>query len=92
MKTLAGWNASDCGSLRGYLEIGDLVDDEMYYYFLGVVPPLVNTSEMLQVNEPCDHVNGRATYLTFVRKNDAWTFAGECWAHDTVHRPRPVRS
>lgn len=79
VKTYENWE----GNLDDYLQIGDLVDEEMYEYFLNVLPPAYDTSYILQVGEACDHIDGKATYDTLVCTLDGWEYRGECFRGQT---------
>lgn len=84
VKTYAGWGAFQ--SLEDYLQPGDRVDNEMYEHFLNVLPPLTNTSNMLQVSEPYDHIDGRGIYCTFVFEEGCWVYKGNCFRGDTTDK------
>lgn len=75
LKTYKDWNTN---SIYDYLKIGDRVDEEMYEHFLNVMPPIVNTSHILQVSEPYDFVDGKPTYMTFVKEDYFWVYKGNC--------------
>lgn len=79
MKTYKGWHESNAKTIDEYLIIGDEVDEEMIDYFRDILPPKTSNMFMLQVGEPCDHVNGKATYITFVKQNSKWIYRGECF-------------
>jgi hypothetical protein len=74
-KTCEGWK----GNLDSYLQIGDLVDDEMYDYFLEVLPPAYWSSRILQIGEPVSHGEWGATYATLRRTANGWMYAGNCY-------------
>lgn len=82
IKTYENWE----GSLDKYLKVGDKVDEEMYEHFLNVLPPLVNRTNMLQVSEPYDYVDGKNTYTTFTKENGYWTYRGNCHKGETINR------
>lgn len=84
IKTYAAWE----GNLDDYLNSGDKVDDEMYEHFLNILPPLIDTKNMLQVSEPYDHVNGKAVFATFIRKEGYWIYAGNCYKGESIARIR----
>lgn len=75
-----------------YLQVGDVVDKEMYEHFLNILPPHYYFGGMLQVGGVCDHIedNGflKPTYLTFVgdRDSDNWIFKGECFSGEVINR------
>ena len=77
MKTKAGWDESRL-NLDKYLQIGDEVDEEMADYFLGVLPPAYYSSSIIQIGEPCSHVNGRPTYSTIEKIDGKWRYRGHC--------------
>lgn len=83
MKTYKGWNGSG-KNLDKYLSPGDAVDQEMYDYFLEVLPPVCFGSTYVQMGEPCDHggPEGRARFDTIVRKDGEWVFVGLRVARD----------
>ena len=75
-----------------YLQVGDVVDKEMYEHFLNVLPPRYNYSAFLQAGGAIDNieVDGvlKGTYLTFVKDGDSnnWIFKGECFLGETINR------
>lgn len=75
MKTYKDWK----GSLNEYLQIGDLVDEEMVDYFLNVLPPITWNSHCIQMGEPYSHIGGRATYATLKNTEAGWVYAGHCF-------------
>jgi len=74
MKTYENWNCS----LNEYLQIGDIVDEEMADYFIEVLPPATFTNSIIQIGEAYSHVNGRATYSTLKNTSEGWTYCGNC--------------
>lgn len=81
VKTKKGWDSSG-KNLGEYLQIGDMVDDEMMDYFLGVLPPATFRSNLIQIGEPYDHVRGRATFSTIYKPLEVckyWLYAGHCY-------------
>lgn len=74
VKTYANWR----GSLDEYLQIGDLVDEEIADYFIEVLPPATWRADLIQMGEPHSHVGGRATYPTLQRTADGWKYIGNC--------------
>jgi len=81
-KTRAGWRESRL-DLDRYLQVGDLVDEEMYDYFLNVLPPACYGDRLVQIGEPHDHVNGRATFATLKKTADGWVYCGHCYRRTT---------
>jgi hypothetical protein len=79
VKTYANWK----GNLDEYLQIGDIVDEEMYWYFVNVLPPACMTSSIVQIGEPNNHIDGRATYATLKYTEDGWMWGGHCHRGET---------
>ena len=79
MKTYKGWLESRTKTIDEYLNIGDEVDEEMVDYFRDILPPKTYRSDILQVGEPYDHINGRAIYLTFKKEDSRWIYKGNCF-------------
>ena len=52
IKTLKGWHESGCNDIYDFLVVGDEVDEELYSYFLNILPPATWTSNILQVGSP----------------------------------------
>jgi len=77
MKDMAGWHESRL-DLGKYLQIGDAVSEDMATYFLEVLPPACWRETLIQIGEPHDHVNGRATFATIYKRGGKWIFAGYC--------------
>ena len=77
MKDMNGWHESKL-DLGKYLQIGDTVSEDMADYFLCVLPPACWRVNLIQIGEPNDHVNGRATFATIYKRDGNWIFAGYC--------------
>ena len=75
MKRYSAWQESN-KSLTDYLEIGDTVDEAFASYFLEIVFPAYFTSNVIQMGEPADHLNGYPRYLTIAKKNGKWIYMG----------------
>lgn len=86
MKTYRGWLESDANTIEEYLNVGDIVDEEMYLHFLNIMPPLIDLSNLLQTAEPYDFVGGKATYLTFEKVDGQWTYRGNCYKGETENK------
>lgn len=76
MKTRKEWK----GSFQEYIEPGDEVDAELYWYFLEILPPIYplwdTNKSLFQVSEPYDHEYGKPRYSTFYMKNGRYFYAG----------------
>ena len=72
IKTLKGWEESG-KNWDDFCKPGELVDEDVYWYFLNILPPRNMGAGYLQVGEPYDsRLNPKtgkymATYSTFVR-------------------------
>ena len=77
MKTKQDWNKSG-KSLSEYLQVGDMVDEDMYYYFLEVLPPACNSNNYVQIGEPAFHTNkGQPAFATLLKVGSNWVDVGE---------------
>ena len=54
LKTMKNWNGSGL-DISQYLHVGDIVDEAMFDYFIGVLPPATMTSRCVQIGEPTRH-------------------------------------
>jgi hypothetical protein len=86
MKTYENWK----GSLNEYLQIGDVVDEEMQNYFIDVLPPATMNGECLQIGEAYSHVNGKSTYPTLKNTFNGWVYAGHCHRGQTTEPEEEV--
>lgn len=76
-KTKQGWDESK-RTLDTYLAVGDIVDDEIYDYFLGVLPPACNSAKCLQIGEPsCHDDQGRPCFATLEFLFGRWVYMGD---------------
>ena len=83
MKTYKDWPAEK--SLHEYLQIGDQIDEEMYNYFINVVPPKVLHSNYVQMGEPYSISKGKPTYPTLKKISNKWVYIGNCHVGETIH-------
>ena len=70
--------------------IGQEVEDAVYYEFLNCVPPAFRERGVMQVGEPysIDKETRKHLYTTFVRnEKGVWAFAGHCLYGKTENRP-----
>lgn len=88
LKTIEGWHKSGCNSWDEYCKPGDMVDQGVADYFLGILPPRTMTRNYFQVGEPYSHaINPKTmkscgTYATFaVRGKEIWEYCGNCFPH-----------
>ena len=74
-KTMKMWN-EDKRELGKFLEVGDIVDDDIAEYFIGVLPPRMNTGTYIQIGEAYDSFNGYARYSTLEWSRWGWIYIG----------------
>ena len=84
MKTMNGWTESKAGDFGAYVNVGDEVDEEIFDYFLNVLPPIYWTASLMQCSEPNRHVNGKPTYTTFKREGGRFFYVGSCHRGERV--------
>jgi hypothetical protein len=82
IKTRKQWGESR-QNLNEFLQVGDLVDEDMADYFLCVLPPATHLSALIQVGEPYSHVNGRPTFPTIKKTAEGWQYRGNCHIRQT---------
>ena len=76
MKTKRAWHESKL-PLGEYLQPGDVVDEEMMYYFLEVLFPACYSSRCIQIGEPYTHTsNGEPMFSTLERIDGNWVYTG----------------
>lgn len=80
IKTFAAWN----GNLNDYLQIGDIVDEEMYHYFINVLPPATFTSHIVQIGEPYQHITNKPTFMTLEHTDKGWQYQGHCFKGEAI--------
>lgn len=93
VKTLSDWEKSDKTYINDYLQIGDIVDTEMYNYFANILPPQTDQSALMQVGgTACEYqINETGilnpTYITFTKESDGnWKYRGECFSGEWINR------
>lgn len=86
LKTIKGW-VEHGGSWGEYCKPGELVDEDVYWYFLEALPPRSMGFGYLQMGEPhdCrmdpDTGKFRSTYMTFAQvEKGVWKYCGNCFA------------
>lgn len=99
IKTIEGWHrfseSSDKHNWDDYCKCGDYVDEEVYDYFLDILPPRSLGAGYLQVGEPLDSRKNPETgrfadvYSTFKRVGKAndvmiYQYLGACFAGGLV--------
>ena len=91
LKTKANWK----GSLSEYLKIGDLVDSDMFEYFISVLPPATMNNNCVQIGEPYDHIKNtsgkfKAIYATLKNTSEGWVYVGKCFKCEIYEPPNEV--
>lgn len=108
IKTIKGWekyadeHSGENTDWGAYCKPGDIVGEDVYDYFLDILPPRTLTQSLLQVGEPHSHMMNlktgkyQATYATFetIGKSDGamfYRYCGNCFAGETqdmdIYRP-----
>jgi len=76
MKTMEQWNGSKIDFSK-FASPGDEIDDEIYFYFLGVLPPRKMMSFGFLVGEPARHnENGEAMFDAFYESPSSQYYYG----------------
>jgi hypothetical protein len=75
IKTYENWK----GSLSDYLQVGDLIDEELKDHFINVLPPACFSPICIQIGEPYSSINGKSTFSTLARVSEGWEYRGECF-------------
>lgn len=70
------------------MKIGELVPQETVEYYINVLPPACMNGECVQIGEPTEHINGRATYPTLKKVPEGWAYAGNCFRGQTEEPKR----
>jgi hypothetical protein len=71
-----------------YAKVGDVIDEEMFDYWLNVLPPLSWSKDYLQSSEPYSHTKeGKATYETFSKELGHWVYLGHCTKGERTPSP-----
>ena len=79
MRTYKEWVESGVGSFTNYAKVGDIVDEEIFDFFIETMPPETMNSKMVQMGEAYDHngTNGKARFLTLEKINNQWVYTGK---------------
>ena len=79
MKTLKDYRESNAYYFNDFFIPGDIVGKDVVEEMKNSVPPVTNTSCLIQMGEPYSHIGGKATYMTFVNTSDGWEYRGNCF-------------
>ena len=73
IKKFKDWHTT----LEEYLKPNDEIDEEMYWYFLGVLPPVMSYKGIFQPDEPWSHNSkGQPLYDTFEKIGERYFYRG----------------
>lgn len=103
-KTIKGWekftdeHSGENTDWDAYCKPGDTVGEDVYDYFLNILPPRHLSQGLMQVGEPHSHMMNpetgkyQATYATFetIGKSDGamfYRYCGNCFAGSTKNMP-----
>ncbi len=77
MKTFQNWEGSG-KDLSQFLDVGDVVNDAMKWYFIECMPPACMSGGVIQMGEPHDHggPDGAERFLTLRREGGKWLYRG----------------
>ena len=83
---------SNTKAITEFLNINDIVDNEIIEHFRNVLPPKTDTSYMLQCGDAYDHIlddktnKYKGVYITFNKENGNWIYKGVCFIGDNINR------
>lgn len=95
IKTLDGWcefsDRTGKESIYDYLNLGDIVSEDIVDNFMDMLPPRAMSFGYLQVGEAYDHIYDiegrlRALYMTFAKYDGQWRYYGNCFEWETVDK------
>ena len=75
MKTYKQWTESK-KDLNEFLQIGDVVDEDILDYFIGVLPPACQSPRCVQIGEPYTHDAGGPLFATLEKIDGQWIYTG----------------
>lgn len=104
IKTIKGWerftdeHSGENTDWDAYCKPGDTVGEDVYDYFLNILPPRHLSQGLMQVGEPHSHMMNpetgkyQATYATFetIGKSDGamfYRYCGNCFTGSTKNMP-----
>lgn len=92
-KTLDEWSDSGAIDFDSYVGMGDEVDEAIVDSFLELLPPACQTSRLMQMGEPNDHLPDdkggfQPTFMTFEKVDGKWYYRGYCFHCETRNRKR----
>lgn len=96
VKSLTGWQDSYLPEFGDYFQPGDFVTQSVVDHYLNILPPVRFSSGYLQAGGPICHLKNekglpRACYMTFVKPDTEWIYAGICFEGEDENRV-PVKS
>ena len=77
IKTMAGWREHEANDFDGYVKPYDEISEDVYWYFLEVLPPTYCSNGFLvsEAYSYCDKHNTQ-TYGCFVKVEDSFYYLG----------------
>lgn len=89
MKTMEDWQKSDALYFDEFVNVGDIVGEDVIDYFRNSVPPIIDKKYILQAGDPYSTVNGKSTYTTFTKEDEGWVYRGNCFKGETKEPKDP---
>ena len=84
MKSMKNWQESTAEDFDDFFAPGDVVSEDVVDYFKNILPPIIDGQSVMQAGGAIDTVDGRDTFITFVKKDDNWMYIGECHVRETT--------
>lgn len=84
MKSMKSWQESSAGDFEEFFKPGDIVSQDVVDYYKNILPPIINSNSVMQAGGAIDTVNGRDTFITFVKRDGKWMYIGDCYVREIV--------
>lgn len=96
VKSLTGWQDSYLPEFGDYFFPGDFVTESVVEHYRNILPPVRMYHGYLQAGEPHCYIKNdkgipRACYMTFIKPDTEWIYAGICFEGENENRV-PVKS
>lgn len=96
VKSLTGWQGSYLPEFGDYFFPGDFVTESVVEHYRNIMPPVRMYHCYLQAGEPHCHIKNdkgipRACYMTFIKPDTEWIYAGICFEGENENRV-PLKS
>ena len=86
MKSMRDWYESSAKDFDSFFKPGDIVAQDVVEYFANILPPIIYGTHMMQAGGAIENINGRDTFITFIKKNKKWKYVGNCYVGNTENR------